>query len=226
MAVNRSMMIMAAMVGATIAAAAQTGPKLPYENWGACPFECCTYRAWTVKVDTDILAERREGAPKRFVVVRGARVVAVTGVVVTTKVGRAVVQRETTIGLARITVQPGEEILLLHYKGEGFWKYWLRGKIDEEFIPDPENCKRSAPRSPTMFAQCGVQEQERPETVWWVKIRNRDGREGWTRQVDHFGNIDACGVSEAEVSRPHHNALQPSAGARPVPKKPSETGRG
>jgi hypothetical protein len=226
MAVNGSTTVVAAMVGATFALAAQTGPKLPYETWGACPFECCTYRAWTVKVDTDILSERREGAPKRFAVARGARVVGVTGVVVTTKVGLAVVERETTIGQARITVQPGEEILLLHYIGEGFWKYWLRGKIDEEFIPDPDNCKRSAQRSPTMFAQCGVQEKERPETVWWVKIRNRDGREGWTRQVDHFGNIDACGVSEAGESKPHNNAQQPSAGALPAPKKPSERGRG
>jgi hypothetical protein len=197
-----------------LALAAQTGPKLPYENWGACPFECCTYRAWTVKVDTDILSECREGAPKHFAVARGTRVVGVTGVVVTIKVGRAVVEREATIGQARITVRPGEEILLLHYKGEGFCKYRLRGKIDEEFIPDPENCKRSAQRSPTMFAQCGVQEKERPETVWWVKIRNRDGRGGWTRQVDHFGNIDACGVSEADQLEPHYQAFHPTAARR------------
>jgi hypothetical protein len=213
-AANFSTMIVAAVVGATCAVAAQTGPKLPYENWGACPFECCTYRTWTVKVDTDILSERRDGAPKRFAVARGARVVGVTGVVVTTKVGRAVVERETTMGLDRITVQPGEEILLLHYKGEGIWKYWLRGKTDEEFIPDPENCKRSAQRSPTMFAQCGVQEKERPETVWWVTIRNRDGREGWTHQVDHFGNIDACGVSEGDQPKPHNQRLHPTAAGK------------
>lgn len=204
MAVDFSTLIVAAVVGATFGVAAQTGPRLPYETWGACPFECCTYRTWTVKIDTDILSERRDGAPTRFAVARGARVAGVTGVVVTTKVGRAVVERETTMGQARITVQPGEEILLLHYKGEGIWNYWLRGKIDEDFIPDPENCRRSAQRSPTMYAQCGVQEKERPETVWWVKIRTRDGQEGWTHQVDHFGNIDACGEPEAVQPRPHN----------------------
>jgi hypothetical protein len=201
-AVKRFTMILAAIVGGACVLAAQSGPTLPYEDWGACPFECCTYREWTVRHDTDILSERREGSPKRFAVARGARVEGLTGVVVTTRVGRAVVKRETTIGQLRITVRPGDEIFLLHFMGEGVWKYWLRGKIDEEFIPDPENCERSARRSRTMFAQCEVQEQERPETVWWVKIRGRDGREGWTRQVEHFDNIDACGASEAEQSKP------------------------
>ena len=40
---------------------AQARPKLPYDNVGACPFECCTYRECTVKIDTAILAERRDG---------------------------------------------------------------------------------------------------------------------------------------------------------------------
>jgi len=53
-----------------------------------------------------------------------------------------------------------------------------------------------------MFAQCGVQERERPEMAWCAKIRDRDGREGWTRQVDSFGNIDWCGASGAEQSTP------------------------
>jgi hypothetical protein len=204
---NIFMLIAAVVAGATCALVAQMPPTLPYENWGACPFECCVYRTWAVKADTNILSERRDNAPKLFAVAKGTRAVAVTGVVVTTRFGRAVVERETMLGQGPIMVQPGEDILLIHYKGEGFWKYWIRGKIDEGFIPDPENCRRSARRSPTMFAQCGVQEATKPETVWWIKIRNRDGREGWTREVDHFGNMDACGVPETDRSRPQ-NQLQ------------------
>jgi hypothetical protein len=200
---------LAGAFGAACVLAAQSGPKIPFEDWGACPFECCTYRTWTVEADTDILSERRDGAPTRFAVPRGAKVEGVTGVVVTTRVGRAVVERETTIGRARITVRPGDQVLLLHYEGEGVWKYWVRGTIDEEFIPDRENCERSAGRSPTMFAQCGVQELERPETVWWVKIRDRAGREGWTRQVEHFGNIDACGAPDGGEAA----CREPRAGA-------------
>ena len=184
------------LIGVTCALSAQSPPRLPYENWGACPFECCVYRTWTVVADTDILTDRRDDAPRGFVVTRGTRVVGVTGVVVTHQFGRAVAQRERTIGRRRVAVRSGEQILLMHYIGEGFWKYWLRGELDEEFIPDPENCERSAHRSPTMFAQCAVQVQDPPKTTWWVKIRNRSGQEGWTRHVEHFGNVDACGAPE------------------------------
>ena len=30
------------------------GPALPYYDWGACPFECCTYRAWTTNDDVTL----------------------------------------------------------------------------------------------------------------------------------------------------------------------------
>jgi hypothetical protein len=181
------------LVGFACAIAAQSSPLLPYENWGACPFECCHYGTWTVKADTTILQERRDGAPKRFIASKGTRVEGVTGVVVTTRFGRAVAERERTIGLRRIALKPRDEVLLLHDMGEGVWKYWLQGGEDEEFLPDPENCARSADRSPTMYAQCAVQARELPTITWWVKVRNRDGAEGWTRQVERFGNVDACG---------------------------------
>jgi len=188
-----SWLVAGLMTGGTLVLAGQGAVQLPYEDPGACPFGCCTYRDWTVKADTDILTSRGDDAPRAFRVLRGTTVRGVTGVVVTTRVGRAVVKRETTIGRRHQTVEPGDEVALLHYLGEGYWKYWLRGQIDQEFIPDPDNCRRSGDRSPTMSGRCAVQQEELPETIWWVLIRNQDGQEGWTREVDHFGNIDACG---------------------------------
>ena len=41
-------------------------PPVPYEEQGACPFECCTYRTWRAKVDTQIFKERRDGAALAF----------------------------------------------------------------------------------------------------------------------------------------------------------------
>jgi hypothetical protein len=164
---------------------------VPYENVGACPFECCTYRTWTVEADTDILEERKDGAPVVFRVSRGFRVRGVTGVVVTTKPGRARVQLPTTLGTgkSRARVKPGEPVFLLHYLGEGYWKLWIRGRIVEDGMQDDmSECVNEAKEPVT----CSVRLIEEPETVWWVKIRSK-GREGWTRQVDHFGDIDACG---------------------------------
>ena len=166
---------------------------LPYESPGVCPFECCKYRTWTVEEDTRILAERRDGAPVRFTVRRGEHVKGVTGVVVTTRFGRAVAGSSRRLGVRRQLVKPGDELQVIHYLGEGTWKYWFQGSVDQDFLPDPDNCARSSKSSREMLAACAVQIVEKPTTTWWVKIRSRGAKDGWTQQVDHFSKIDACG---------------------------------
>ena len=179
---------MAVAVSAVVMSA-QSGPRLPHVDYGACPFEGCTYRAWSVLDDTRLLAARRDNARVVTRVESGATVRGVTGVVVTTKLGRAVVVRQRTIGRRQILVRPGDRVDLLHYVGEGYWKYSLRGVIDEEFIPDQPSCKDNS----RLVNECSIQMGEVPETVWWVKIRTRKGQEGWTREHDHFGNKDRFG---------------------------------
>ena len=168
-----------------------TRPALPYESLGACPFECCTYRTWTVNTDTDLLAERRDEAAVVFRVRRGQHVDGLTGVVITAELGRAVVRRTTTLGEtgSTLTVQPGDKVYVLHYVGEGYWKLWVRGRILDEQLPDKDGGCEGDDREPV---KCAIQIIEHPKTVWWAKIRSRK-REGWTRQLDHFGEIDACG---------------------------------
>jgi hypothetical protein len=142
-----------------------------------------------VLAETRLLAVRRDGARVVTRVQPGERVRGVTGVVVTTKLGRAVVVRQRTIGRRKILVRPGDRVDLLHYLGEGYWKYSLHGIIDEEFIPDQPSCKDNS----RLYDECSIQMGEVPETVWWVKIRTRKAQEGWTREHDHFGNKDRFG---------------------------------
>jgi hypothetical protein len=74
--------------------------------------------------------------------------------------------------------------------GEGYWRYWLRGKLDEEMLPtEDQRCEKAG-----QTISCTVQIVVRPETVWWSKVRSRAGREGWTRQMDHFGHVNECGL--------------------------------
>jgi hypothetical protein len=178
-----------AIAAGGVAVAGQSVPPLPYVDAGACPFEGCVYREWPVLADTRLLADRRDDAPVIARVQRGAIVQGLTGVVVTTKLGRANVVRQVTIGDRRIAVQPGDRVDLIHYLGEGVFKIWVRGGIDAEFIPDETSCKRS----PQLFDRCGIQMGELPETVWWARVRTKDGQEGWTRELDHFGNKDRFG---------------------------------
>jgi hypothetical protein len=178
-----------AALAETIAGAAPrpSPPRVPYESSGVCPFDCCTYGTWSVQVDTNLLAEHRDGAPVAFSVRRGTKVQAMTGVVVTSRFGRAVVRRPTALDGVEVT--PRDSIVVLHYVGEGFWKLWVRGKLVEDQVHDVESICGFDKGVPV---GCAVQILEKPRTVWWVKIRSR-GRVGWTRQVDHFDGMDACG---------------------------------
>src|SRR6187401_2738911 len=69
MNVNRltgmSVLALAALLGCA-RTTEQSGPPLPFDEEGACPFLCCTYRAWTVDWDTDVRSERRDDAPVAY----------------------------------------------------------------------------------------------------------------------------------------------------------------
>jgi hypothetical protein len=179
----------AVVIAALASMAAQSShhrvPRLPYEDAGACPFECCLYREWSVRADTLVRSRRDDAAPIAFRVARGAKVVGVTGVVITTKLGLVAVRRPTTVGERKMRVAPGEPLHVLHYVGEGYWKFWLRGQVDQDQLTvKGDRC---------IGGPCDVEVVEKPVTVWWAKIRDTHGREGWTRDLSHFGGIDGCG---------------------------------
>src|SRR5882757_7875656 len=64
------------------------GPPMPFEDVGACPFECCVYREWVAKGRVTIRADRRARARTAFSLGRGDRVQAIIGIVVTLRPGR------------------------------------------------------------------------------------------------------------------------------------------
>jgi len=165
-------------------------PKVPYEDHGACPFECCTYRTWTVNAETPVRTDRRDNAPVAFRVRAGEQVDGLTGVVVTTKLGRATIREPIVVDSDKLELRPGEVVYVVNYIGEGVWKIWTRGRLYHlEIAGKEETCGRPAPEP----GPCAAQIVEEPKTVWWAKVRNRTGQEGWTRQLHHFDNIDACG---------------------------------
>jgi hypothetical protein len=166
----------------------QAGPPIPFDEDGACPFQCCTYRDWSVDWDTDLHADRRDDSPIVFRAALGDTVTATTGVVTTTKVGRATASRQVTVGSKHITVAAGEPIYLLRNVGSD-WKIWINGITDEQYIPNQGYCTGAKRTSD----ECALTVVEQPQMVWWAKVRDAQGREGWTREVDHFGNIDSCG---------------------------------
>ena len=166
----------------------QGGPPLPFDEDGACPFQCCTYREWSVEYPTDIHMDRRDDSPAAFHVDIGDTVTATTGVVETTKVGRASASRDVRAGANRLAVPAGQPIYLIRNVGGGDWKIWVNGVVDRQYIPSQGYCTPEKQSSD----ECAMKVVDQPVNVWWARVQNARGQAGWTREVDHFGNIDAC----------------------------------
>lgn len=180
---------LAVLAAACGRAAERAGPPIPFDEDGACPFQCCTYREWSVDWATDLHTDRRDDSPVAFQAALGDTVLALTGVVTTTKVGRATAKRDVMVGTKRLPVAAGQPIYLMRNVGGGDWKIWVNGVTDEQYIPSQGYCNGDKQSSD----ECSLTVMEQPEIVWWARVRDMRGREGWTREVDHFGNIDACG---------------------------------
>lgn len=156
-------------------ASGQSRPTMPFVDKGACPFECCTYRNWTVDKATAVRSAMTDTSSIAFRLKKGERVRGLTGTVITSQAGEVRVLKRTKIG--NVFAKPGDTLYLLTYVGEGFHKVWYKGRITEEETYDK-----------AIFRQVRA-----PKAVWWVKVRNSRGQIGWSREPDNFGNKDQCG---------------------------------
>jgi hypothetical protein len=165
------------------AASAHTLP-VPFESEGACPFECCVYRTWSVRRATDVRTTRDTSAPVAFSVKDGDEVEALTGVVVVSRPGRARASRDVKVeGLGDL--HEGDEVAVLHPLGEGFWLVWRDGRKGSGQVG--EKSARPGPWDPELNPI------EKPEFTWWVQVRDGKTRTGWTDAPGNFGNKDRCG---------------------------------
>jgi hypothetical protein len=173
---------MALIVVLLLAGVAMSEDKPPpiYVDVGACPFECCTYRRWTVNDATTVWNE-----PGGKVVVgslrQGDLVQGLTGEVISKPLAVRADHNFPAVGADKsgnvwnISIQAGDTFYILHPWGEGGWAVWLHGKtatVDESDI--------------TNMAQL------HPKMDWWVKVKDANGNVGWTLSDRHFLHQDAC----------------------------------
>lgn len=159
------------------------GPKVPYKDVGACPFECCLYRQWTANKDTVIYKQMSEKSPVAFKVKRREKVTGVTGVVITNKAGTVRALKDFTatedskdITGNKFSIKSGDIFYVLTSMGEGFHQLWYKGKFFQDEIYNEKNMKILTV----------------PKADWWVKIKNRKGQIGWTKLPENFDNKDGC----------------------------------
>jgi hypothetical protein len=172
------------------ASAPQPELRLPYEDAGACPFECCTYGEWKVKEPTQLFRDRDRHSPVVFTAAAGEPVTGVTGIVVTHKPGRLMVKKEVTISDGNkesIRVPAGAVLPVLHYEGEGTYKVWYHGKVYFTELSSAPDAATRAEHEPELVLD------GKPDDVWWVQVKNQQGQTGWTDQTDNFDGMDSCG---------------------------------
>jgi hypothetical protein len=161
---------------------------MPYLDWTACPFECCTYREWGVTKATVVWKERRKG-PVAFHLRPGDRVIGLNGVVETRKPGRVRILKDIELDDEHpVKLRPGDVVYALHYLGEGYELFWFNGQTHSDQIGPFEVDKEEPSSEATLWVE------SLPETVWWVKVKNAEGLAGWT-MVDHNFDpydMDAC----------------------------------
>lgn len=151
------------------------GPPVPYIDRGACPFECCTYREWNVVKPTALRRSMRDSSPVILRLRTGQKVQGVTGVVITTEPGIVEAIKQTTVD--SLKVNPGDRVYVLTNLGEGYAKVWFKGRV-----------LQGEPYDESIFKPI-----RQTKSVWWVKIKDRRGRIGWSREPENFDNVDQCG---------------------------------
>ena len=186
-----AVLLLAAGLSAAQQPAVGSGPPVPYEDEGACPFEGCVYRTWTANRTVVVRTQRRADAPVAFRLAKGARVQALTGVVVTVKAGRVEFPKpvELASDLGPLRIQPGETLHLLTYLGEGFTKAWFKGRLYDD-VDGSDIFNGACEEYPE---RCVGKIVERPTRVWWVQVQDARKRLGWTDQPTAFDGKDALG---------------------------------
>jgi hypothetical protein len=149
------------------------------------------YRDWIANGPVTVRADRRPDAPIAFTVKKGDHVQAITGIVVTVKPGRVqfrkAVDLSTTAG--PLHVEPGETLYLLTYHGEGVTTAWFKGRLYDE-LDGSEFINGLCESNP---GTCNGTIIERPQKVWWVRLRSRQRLTGWTREPEKFDDKDRFG---------------------------------
>ncbi len=164
---------------------------MPYYDWGACPFECCTYRQWEAVKELRIYQSRDKKSAVAFRVKKGEWIQGVTGVVITHEYGKTKILKPIKAYLEKgdrhsLILKPGETVYTLHYVGEGKDLFWYRGGVYVGGIAAEELTSNPPP------PEFGVQVLSMPKCIWWVQIKNNKGQVGWTDETKAFKHIDAC----------------------------------
>jgi len=147
-------------------------PTLPFYDWGACPYEGCGYKQWTVHRAATVYdtwkAERRPIAQLAV----GDRATGIRGAVVTLQPGLIRMDRD----LPEQNLHRGDTLLTYADLGEGYSAVWFKGKYHSQFditfakLPNGTGCGG---------AHCAATYVDLGKKHWWAEVKLASGLTGW-----------------------------------------------
>jgi len=165
---------------------AQSKPPARYVDRGACPFECCTYRAWRTEKTTVGYAKPSKRSKRVGVYTAGSNVVGVTGEVRTVP-GKFIITKPHG------KYKPSDVLWVCTPLGEGFYKVWFRGRMSQEALDYMNGPYEQSHPTCDETPNCWGRLQKPMRVEWWVKIKSASGWVGWTHETENFSNMDARG---------------------------------
>lgn len=137
---------------------------------GACPFECCTYREWTALTPIALSARERSNAAPIDTIAVGERFLADSGNVHITGIGLIIVEDTVPVKQGRVILLPGDTLVLLDHRGEGYFNVWRDGVVLEEVEGFWGEHSRARGRLVGNYRD-----------EWWIHVTTREGVRGWYR---------------------------------------------
>ena len=160
-------------------------PEVPFIQRDVCPFECCQFGRWTARSPLKAHEKEDDNAAIAFTIKPDEEFIALRGNVHIMKSGVLILEESAG------NFSKGDKVYILSYRGEGDYDLWYKGKM---LAPDSDDLSKVLANSKLVNS---------PEFVWWVMIKNKDGKEGWLRlknitdmgfqTEEQFDGADACG---------------------------------
>lgn len=155
----------------------------------ACPFECCQFGKWTALEEVK-LVDKPGSAGTVVAVLKGENVTAITG-------EEHVVPLRIDVLRDHGRFKKGDVLHLFGHVAECGLAYSLNGVRVEQAGTDDGCLDDSLPQELSECARDScwgrLSGSVADADVWWVKIRTKAGKQGWTREPTKFAGKDSCG---------------------------------
>lgn len=153
---------------------------------GTCPFECCRLGKWTTLAATQLY-----DAPGGKVTLRLRRGEAVEAMMGQSR-GRPIPVRVRYADPPGLRASVGTVVYLMQPGGEGPGKVWVNGEIQNAETMWVQQWCRVASKECWGEFMNSTEAAIGSASAWWVQIRNRLGKVGWTREIGHFNGAMNC----------------------------------